>query len=51
MGRVNEFNPNLKFTYEKSDKEVNFLDVVVHIEIDELVTDLLCKSVNGYQYL
>ena len=51
MGRLNEFNLNLKFTYGKLDKEINFLDVIVNIEIDELMTDLFCKAVEGHEYI
>lgn len=37
--RLNELSPNLRFTYEKSDKEMDFLDIIVKTENDELVTD------------
>ena len=51
MGCLNEFDPNLNFTYEKSDKQINFLDVIDKIQNNELVTDLFCKRVDGHQYL
>ena len=37
--RLNELSPNLRFTYEKLDKEMDFLDIIVKTESDELVTD------------
>ena len=37
--RLNELSSNLRFTYEKSDKEMDFLDIIVKTENDELVTD------------
>ena len=38
------------FVYQKSDKDINFLDVIVKIQKDELITDLFCKLVTGHQY-
>lgn len=35
--RLSELSP--RFTYEKSDKEMDFLDIIVKTENDELVTD------------
>ena len=51
LERLNCFHPNLKFTYEISETKVNFLDLLVSLEGNELVTDLYCKSTDGHQYL
>ena len=51
LRRLNESNSNLKFAFEKLDKKINFLDVIVKIQNEELVTDLFCKPVDGHQYL
>ena len=47
---LNNFNPNLKYAFEKSREKVNFLDVTVKVESDNIVTDLFCKSVDSHQY-
>ena len=46
-----EFYPNLKFTYEKSKKKINFLDLVIKLADGKIVTDLYYKSADSYQYL
>ena len=51
LGCTNEFNPNLKFTCEKSGKELNLLDVIEKIRSDKLITNLFWKPVDGHQYL
>jgi hypothetical protein len=43
MSRLNEFHPNLKFTYEYSHNRVNFLDVVVENAGGKFITSLFCK--------
>ena len=35
---LNNFHPNLKFTYEYSTEQINFLDVIVKKEKHEFVT-------------
>ena len=51
LGCLNEFYPNLKFTYEYSTERINFLDVIVKKEKDEFVKDLYCKATDCHQYL
>ena len=49
---LNEFHPNLRFTYEKSkEKIINFLDLVIKLTEGKVVTDLYCKSTDSHQYL
>ena len=51
LNRLNSFHPNLRFTHERSRESLNLLDVIVKIQEGEFVTDLYCKSTDGYQYL
>ena len=51
MSRLNEFHPNLKFTYEYSHNRVNFLDVVVENAGGKFITSLFCKPTDCHQYL
>ena len=48
---LNEFYPNLKFTYEKPQEKINFLDLVIKISDGKIITDLYCKSTDSHQYL
>ena len=48
---LNEFHPNLRFTYEKSKEKINFLDLVIKLADGKIVTDLYCKSTDTHQYL
>ena len=48
---LNDFHPNLKFTYEKSKEKINFLDSVIILTDGKIVTDLYCKPTDSYQYL
>ena len=51
MEKLNQFPPNLKFTYESSQKKVAFLDVNVSLENGSITTDLYTKSTDCHQYL
>ena len=51
LKHLNEFHPNLKFTYEKSKEKINFLDLVIKLTDGKIVTDLYCKSTDSHQYL
>ena len=51
LERLNSFHPDLKFTHEMSKSSVNFLDLVVKLEGNELVTDLYCKPTDCHQFL
>ena len=48
---LNDFHPNLKFTYEKSKEKINFLDLVIKLTDGKIVTDLYCKPTDSHQYL
>ena len=48
---LNKFYPDLKFTYEKSRKNNNFLDVVIKIKQGKITTNLMFKLTDGHQYL
>ena len=48
---LNDFHPNIKYTWEISDCKVNFLDLIVSLEGGNIVTDLYCKPTDGHQYL
>ena len=48
---LNNFHPNLKFTHEKSESSVNFLDVSVSIVDNKLEADLFCKTMDCHQFL
>ena len=52
-GRMDQqnFQPNLKFTYESSQKKVAFLDHNVSFENGCITTDLHNKSTDCHQYL
>ena len=41
---LNEFHPNLKFTYEYSTEKINVLDVIVKKLKDEFVTHYIVKQ-------
>ena len=47
---LNEFHPTIKFTMEKSNEKINFLDVVVYKENKHLSTDLYTKDTDTHQY-
>ena len=51
MVKLNQFLPNLKFTYESSQKKVAFLDLNVSLENGCITTDLYTKSTDCHQYL
>ena len=47
----NNFNPDLKFTYESNEKKIPFLDLKVKLSEGKISTDLYVKSTDRYQYL
>ena len=51
LERLNSFHPNPKFTSERSDQEINFLDVTVQLSNNKFVEDLYCKPADCHQYL
>ena len=48
---LNEFHPTIKFTAERSQKSINFLDVTVSLIDDQIETDLYIKPTDSHQYL
>ena len=51
LKELNRFHPSIKFTFEKSKIEVNFLDVPTEIKNGRLSTELCSKLGDSYQYL
>ena len=51
MTHMNSYHPNIRFTYEKSQDKINFLDMTVYKTNGRLLTDLYCKPTDGHQYL
>ena len=49
--RLNDFHPNFKFRQEESCKNLNFQDIKVEKEEEELATFVFFKRTNCYQYL
>ena len=52
ISAANNFHPSIKFTYEISDKIINFLDLTIHkTDKNRLETDLYSKPTNAHLYL
>ena len=51
LNNLNEFHPNLKFTYEKSKEEISLLDLAIKRTDGRIVTDLYCKPTDSQQYI
>ena len=51
LQELNNFNPDLKFTYEPIEKEIPFLDIKVKLNEGKISTDLYIKSTDRHQYL
>ena len=51
LEKLNQFLPNLQFTYESSQKKVALLDLNVSLENGCITTDLYTKSTDCHQYL
>ena len=51
LERLNSFHPNLKFTSERSEQKINFLDITVQLGNSKFVTDLYCKPTDCHQCL
>ena len=49
--RLNEFDTDIKFTYESSKESTAFLDLKVSIKNSKIITDLYVKSTDRHQYL
>ena len=48
---LNNFNPDLKFSYESNEKEIQFLDLRMKLNEGKISTDLYIKSTGRHQYL
>ena len=48
---LNEFHPNLKFTYETSQNSADFIDLDVSLKDGATFTDLHIKPTNAHQFL
>ena len=51
LEHLNDFHRSLRFTSEISAHHVNFLDVIVKLQKNEVLTDLYCKKTDCHQYL
>ena len=51
LNDLNKFHPNLKFTYESSEKNVAFLDLNVKLSNGSITTNLHIKPTDRHQYL
>ena len=48
---LNKKHPTIKFTAEWSKTQINFLDVTVYLENEDIKTDLYVKPTDTHQYL
>ena len=48
---LNEFSPNLKFTYKTFQNSIDFLDLNVSLKDGAIFTDLHIKPTDGHQFL
>ena len=51
MENINDFTPNLRFTYESSEKSISFLELIITISEQKLKTTSHIKSTDRHQYL
>ena len=51
MKEFNNFNRNIKFTYEFSEASINFLDLNVRLSNSKLQTSLYVKPIDRHKYL
>ena len=49
--KFNNFTPNLRFTYESSEKIISFVDLTIAVLDRKLETTLYIKSTDRHQYL
>ena len=48
---LNDLDPDIKFTLQKSSVEIPFLDVLIRKENNKITTDIYYKSTDTHQYL
>ena len=51
LQQPNNFNTDLKYTYESNEKEIPFLDLKVKLNEGKISTDFYIKSTDRHQYL
>ena len=51
LEELNDFNQNIKFTYEYSAKSIPFLDLKVGLKDRKITTELHVKPTDRHQYL
>ena len=51
LQQLNNFNTDLKYTYESNEKEIPFLDLKVKLNEGKISTDFYIKSTDRHQYL
>ena len=50
LQEFNNFNPDLKFTYESNEKQIPFLELKVKLNEGKISTDLYIESKDRHQY-
>ena len=48
MEKINNFTPNLRFTYESSEKSISFLDLMINVSEQKLKTTVHKKSTDSH---
>ncbi len=48
---MNHLHSNIKFTMERNEKEIPFLDILVYMKDNKVLTDLYSKPTDSHQYL
>ena len=48
---INNLHESIKFTMEKNEKTLPFLDILIIKEGAKIITDLYCKETDTHQYL
>ena len=48
---LNSCNEKIKFTMEKSEEKIPFLDILIKMKNNKLETDLFCKPTDSHSYL
>ena len=49
MEKFNDFTPNMRFTYESTEKSISFFDLIVTVSEQKLKTILHIKSTDRHQ--
>ena len=51
LNYVNSYHPQMKYTWEHSEKQITYLDVKVKIMDNKIITDVYSKETDTHQYL